>query len=82
VYGPDDPQRWAGLSQEDEIIDWLHDCYFAAVAGDSPAFEAWPSQGERCLHEYILALWGKLFLACKYSVITVPPCLVLFFGHE
>lgn len=30
------------------MIDWLHDCYFAAVAGDSPTFEAWPTnQGER-----------------------------------
>lgn len=61
VHGPDDPQRWAGVSQEDEIIDWLHDCYFAAVAGDSPTFEAWPSQRERYLHEYILALWGEFF---------------------
>ena len=25
------------------MIDWLHDCYFAAVAGDSPTFEAWPT---------------------------------------
>lgn len=38
--------------------DWLHDCYFSAVAGDAPAFEAWPSQEEYMLHEYILALWG------------------------
>ena len=38
--------------------DWLHDCYFSAVAGDAPAFEAWPSQEDYMLHEYILALWG------------------------
>ena len=44
--GPEDGQRYAGLKQEDAMIDWLHDCYFAAVAGDSPTFEAWPtSQG-------------------------------------
>jgi len=42
------------------MIDWLHDCYFAAVAGDSPTFEAWPSQREKYLHEYVLAFWGKL----------------------
>lgn len=23
----------------------LHDCYFAAMAGDAPAFEAWPNKG-------------------------------------
>lgn len=30
------------------MLDWLHDCYFAAVGGDSPSFEAWPSnRGKR-----------------------------------
>lgn len=43
AIGPDDQQRWAGVAQEEKMIDWLHDCYFAAVAGDSPSFEAWPS---------------------------------------
>lgn len=42
-FGINDGQRWAGLSQEERMIDWLHDCYFATVAGDAPAFEAWPS---------------------------------------
>lgn len=32
------------MNQGEEELDWLHDCYFAAVAGDAPAFEAWPSQ--------------------------------------
>jgi len=56
--GKDDGQRWAGVKQEEAMIDWLHDCYFAGVAGDAPSFEAWPSQEEYMLHEYILALWG------------------------
>lgn len=43
VIGPDDQQRWAGVAQEEKMLDWLHDCYFAAVAGDSPSFEAWPT---------------------------------------
>lgn len=54
----EDGQRYAGLSQEQKILDWLHDCYFAAVGGDAPAFEAWPTHEEYHLHEYILALWG------------------------
>ncbi|KAI4212962.1 MAG: hypothetical protein LQ351_004306 [Letrouitia transgressa] len=41
--GPNDDQKWAGVAQEEAIIDWLHDCYFAAVAGDAPAFETWPT---------------------------------------
>ncbi|KAE8442254.1 hypothetical protein EG329_003514 [Mollisiaceae sp. DMI_Dod_QoI] len=56
--GKTDGQRWAGVKQEDKMLDWLHDCYFSAVAGDAPSFEAWPSQEEYMLHEYILALWG------------------------
>ncbi|MCJ1340313.1 hypothetical protein MMC09_005607 [Bachmanniomyces sp. S44760] len=58
VPGVEGEQRWAGLAQEDKILDWLHDSYFAAVGGDAPAFEAWPSQKDYHLHEYILALWG------------------------
>ncbi|PYH88961.1 hypothetical protein BO71DRAFT_122880 [Aspergillus ellipticus CBS 707.79] len=50
---------WAGLAQEEPLLDWLHDCYFAAVAGDSPTFEAWPpSQENGYIHQQILALWG------------------------
>jgi hypothetical protein len=40
--GEDGP-RFAGVSQEEKILDWLHDSYFALVAGDAPAFEAWPT---------------------------------------
>ncbi|KAI9054212.1 hypothetical protein LZ554_001382 [Drepanopeziza brunnea f. sp. 'monogermtubi'] len=58
AVGKEDGQRWAGVKQEEAVIDWLHDSYFAAVAGDAPAFEAWPSHEEYMLHEYILAFWG------------------------
>jgi hypothetical protein len=54
----EDGQRYAGVSQEQKILDWLHDCYFSSVAGDAPAFEAWPTHEDYHLHEYILALWG------------------------
>lgn len=55
---PTDPQAWAGVQQEEAMIDWLHDCWFAAVAGDQPSFESWPTKQEYYLHEYLLALWG------------------------
>lgn len=42
-------QKWAGLEASEKNIDWLHDCYFAAVAGDAPAFEAWPPEGGESL---------------------------------
>jgi hypothetical protein len=48
----EDGQRYAGLSQEQKILDWLHDCYFSSVAGDAPSFEAWPThEGQsRCIN--------------------------------
>ncbi|CAK7202870.1 hypothetical protein SEUCBS139899_005597 [Sporothrix eucalyptigena] len=49
---------WAGLLQEDAILGWLYDCYFAAVAGDAPGFEVFPTTQAYKLHEYLLPLWG------------------------
>jgi hypothetical protein len=43
--GKDNEQRWAGVQQSEEMLDWLHDCYFATVGGDAPAFEAYPALG-------------------------------------
>ncbi|KAF4995988.1 hypothetical protein FDECE_12615 [Fusarium decemcellulare] len=57
-FGPHDGQRYIGLEQSDEMLDFLHDSYFSAVAGDQPAFEAWPSHKDYYLHEKLLALWG------------------------
>ncbi len=59
-HGDENGQTYAGVGAEDDIVDFLHDSYFAAVAGDAPAFEAWPTRRKdgKLLHEYILALWG------------------------
>jgi len=46
----EDGQRYAGVSQEEKILDWLHDCYFSSVAGDAPTFEAWPTHESRYFH--------------------------------
>jgi kynurenine formamidase len=49
---------YAGLAQEEVLVDWLHDSWFAAVGGDAPSLECWPSRVKWHLHEYLLALWG------------------------
>lgn len=56
--GPDDDNTFAGVAQGQKMLDWLHDSYFSAVAGDAPSFEVWPTFEPYYLHEYILALWG------------------------
>ncbi|OJJ80996.1 uncharacterized protein ASPGLDRAFT_38604 [Aspergillus glaucus CBS 516.65] len=51
--------QFAGVAQEEAILDWLHDSYFAALVGDSPTFECWPPKKENgYIHQQILALWG------------------------
>ncbi|CAK7234102.1 hypothetical protein SCUCBS95973_008821 [Sporothrix curviconia] len=52
-----DPE-FAGVQQSEEMKTFLHDNYFAVVAGDAPAFEVWPPQKEYHLHEFLLGLWG------------------------
>lgn len=48
-----------GVQSSEEMLRWIWDRGFAAVAGDMPAWEAWPCQDRRfCLHEWLLAGWG------------------------
>lgn len=48
-----------GLESSREILRWIWDNKFAAVAGDQPSFEAWPCQDtNHLLHEWLLAGWG------------------------
>lgn len=48
---------FVGVDQADSMVDFLHDSYFSVVAGDNPAFEAWPN-GPNPLHTWLLPLWG------------------------
>ncbi|KAJ1024296.1 hypothetical protein NDA18_004467 [Ustilago nuda] len=51
--------EFAGVEQGEEMKEFMWDNHFAAVAGDSPAFEARPTKrGECMLHETFLAMWG------------------------
>lgn len=48
-----------GVESCEEILRWIWDSNFAAVAGDQPAWEAWPCQDRRFWnHEWFLAGWG------------------------
>jgi kynurenine formamidase len=41
-----------------ETVRWLYSKHFAAVAGDTQGFEAWPFTEDSCLYEWLLAHWG------------------------
>jgi kynurenine formamidase len=53
------PHTAVGLAQGEETLRWLWNQHFAAVAGDTIAFEAYPAHPEHgFMHETLLALWG------------------------
>jgi len=53
------PHDIYGLAQGDDSLRFLWDNHFAAVASDSPAFEASPPDPDKgALHETIIGLWG------------------------
>ncbi|KAF2004324.1 hypothetical protein P154DRAFT_485524 [Amniculicola lignicola CBS 123094] len=48
-----------GLRASEEAVRWLYSHHFAAVVGDTVAFEAWPPAFDGwCLHEWLLTQWG------------------------
>ncbi|KAJ5117009.1 hypothetical protein N7456_001357 [Penicillium angulare] len=48
-----------GVESSEEMLRWIWDEGFAAVAGDMPSFEAYPCQNpDFFLHEWLLAGWG------------------------
>lgn len=49
---------FVGVEQTEEMVDFLHDNYFAAVVGDTPAFEAWPTNQSWLHHQNLLPRWG------------------------
>ncbi|KZT58776.1 hypothetical protein CALCODRAFT_494478 [Calocera cornea HHB12733] len=56
------PVAAGGVEQSEEMVEWLWENEFAAVGGDQPSFEAWPTQWKEkdflALHEVILSGWG------------------------
>jgi hypothetical protein len=42
-HDTESPLEYAGLENSKEMRDFLHNTWFAAVAGDAPAFEKWPA---------------------------------------
>ncbi|KAH7029351.1 uncharacterized protein B0I36DRAFT_325593 [Microdochium trichocladiopsis] len=49
--------KFCGVDTTSELLKWIWE-NFSAVAGDQPAFEAWPFKGPESLHTACLASWG------------------------
>ncbi|KAF2100696.1 hypothetical protein NA57DRAFT_36901 [Rhizodiscina lignyota] len=51
--------EYVGVDSSPECVEWLWNNHFAAVAGDSIGFEAWPAKDVKYrLHDTLLAMWG------------------------
>ncbi|KAL2752428.1 hypothetical protein ACRALDRAFT_1083190 [Sodiomyces alcalophilus JCM 7366] len=50
---------YAGVDATPEMVDFLHDHYFAAAVSDQICFEMWPPKSlSESLHAFMLPLWG------------------------
>ncbi|KAG9235431.1 putative cyclase-domain-containing protein [Amylocarpus encephaloides] len=58
ISGAKNGHEFAGLAGNEESVEWLWNHHFAAVAGDSITFEAWPPKAPYRLHDHFLAMWG------------------------
>lgn len=54
----------AGLEATEDMLRWVWDTGFAAVAGDAISFEVFPPLGDVSLHDYFLASWGMPIGTC------------------
>lgn len=51
---------WVGVDGCEEVVEWLWNSRFAAVASDSIGFEAWPAKKPWGLHDNCIAMWGMV----------------------
>lgn len=61
------PAHFSGVEQSEEVLEWIWENQFAAVAGDAVGFECWrmsqdaansATKKDYAMHEVFLAGWG------------------------
>lgn len=57
-YSNNPKPEHAGVEATTDVLRWLWDTGFSAIAGDAISWEVYPPQSELFLHEYVLAGWG------------------------
>lgn len=58
AYSQQKSPSHCGVEATMEMLEWLWDSGFVAVAGDAISFEVYPDQGVLSLHEHLLPGWG------------------------
>ncbi|KAB8225667.1 hypothetical protein BDV33DRAFT_198578 [Aspergillus novoparasiticus] len=57
-YSENPSPEHAGVEATTDMLRWLWDSGFAAIASDTISWEVYPPQSDVFLHEYVLAGWG------------------------
>ncbi|GAB1202340.1 hypothetical protein APSETT445_000952 [Aspergillus pseudonomiae] len=57
-YSDNPSPEHAGVEATTDMLRWLWDSGFAAIASDTISWEVYPPQSDVFLHEYVLAGWG------------------------
>ncbi|KAL4888606.1 hypothetical protein BDV59DRAFT_188264 [Aspergillus ambiguus] len=57
-YSNNSRPEHAGVEATTDMLRWLWNSGFAAIASDAISWEVYPPQSEVFLHEYVLAGWG------------------------
>lgn len=58
AYSASNSPKHAGVEATTEMLRWIWDTGFAAVAGDAISWEVYPPLGDFMLHDYLLSGWG------------------------
>ncbi|KAH8821210.1 hypothetical protein F5884DRAFT_658923, partial [Xylogone sp. PMI_703] len=58
AYAAQETPEHAGVESSMEVLEWVWDSGFSAVASDAISWEVFPQQGDISLHEYFLGGWG------------------------
>ncbi|KAB8342920.1 hypothetical protein FH972_022517 [Carpinus fangiana] len=59
IKGVNQGHAFVGVNGSEELMKWLWNNHFSAIAGDTIAWEAWPPQAPWIVHDFSLALWGE-----------------------
>jgi kynurenine formamidase len=57
-YAANPSPSHAGIEATKDVLRWIWDNQFSAVASDAISWEVYPRTGDLFLHEYLLAGWG------------------------
>ncbi|KAK6189274.1 hypothetical protein LQW54_013433 [Pestalotiopsis sp. IQ-011] len=82
AYGASKNPQHAGVEATTDVLRWIWDTGFSAVAGDAISFEVFPPTADFMLHQYVLAGWGMPIGAYRAMYVPVVRVSLIFGVHR